>query len=145
MRSTFTIAAPATTSTSSPSTTATTETTTTTTETTTQTTSTTTTTSAPPPTVAKPKPITGWVSPTGIGLRQNGKKILMLSAGSYKLTVDDRSRKDNFHLMGPKLDRKTGKAFKGKVTWQLVLKKNLFYRFRSDAHPKKLAGFVHAH
>lgn len=55
--------------------------------------------------------------------------------GRYAITVRDRTAKDNFHLTGPGVNRKTGLAFRGQVVWRLTLKKGL-YRFRSDANAK---------
>jgi plastocyanin len=57
------------------------------------------------------------------------------SAGKAKLTIHDATAKDNFHLTGPGVNRKTGVAFKGTVTWTITLKPGT-YTFRSDAHPK---------
>ena len=54
-----------------------------------------------------------------------------VTAGTYRLTVSDRSRSRNFHLVGPGVNRKTGKAFTGSVTWRLQLAAG-GYRFGSD-------------
>ena len=59
-------------------------------------------------------------------------------AGSAKITVVDRSRIDNFHLVGPGVNRKTGVAFRGRVTWNAVLQAGR-YTYRSDKH-KRLRG-----
>jgi plastocyanin len=56
--------------------------------------------------------------------------------GRYRITVVDRSRSRNFHLLGPGVDRRTGKPFTGTVTWTLQLRAGT-YRFGSDP---KLAG-----
>jgi plastocyanin len=56
-------------------------------------------------------------------------------AGKAKITVRDLSAKDNFHLIGPGVNKKTGIAFKGSVRWTVTLAAGT-YRFRSDAHPK---------
>jgi hypothetical protein len=70
----------------------------------------------------------------------DGGKIARLSAGRYTFLVRDRSRKDNFHLIGPAgLDKKTGVAFVGTRQWTVTLKKGL-YRYRSDAHAATLRG-----
>ncbi len=53
------------------------------------------------------------------------------TAGNYKLTVADRSKARNFHLVGPGVNRRTSKAFTGSVTWRLVLETGT-YRFGSD-------------
>ena len=52
-------------------------------------------------------------------------------AGRYRITVTDRSRTRNFHLSGPGVNRKTGKAFTGTVKWTLELEAGT-YRFGSD-------------
>ena len=57
-------------------------------------------------------------------------------SGPYRLTVTDRSRSRNFHLVGPGINRRTGKAFTGSVTWRLQLSVGT-YRFGSDP---RLAG-----
>jgi plastocyanin len=56
-------------------------------------------------------------------------------AGKARITVRDLSAKDNFHLTGPGVNKKTGVAFKGSVTWTVTLAAGT-YSFRSDAHPK---------
>jgi hypothetical protein len=58
------------------------------------------------------------------------------AAGRYRLTVTDRSKTRNFHLVGPGVNRRTGKAFTGKATWTLNLESGT-YRFGSDP---KLTG-----
>jgi plastocyanin len=55
------------------------------------------------------------------------------SAGKATITIRDRSSRDNFHLLGPGVNKKTGVAFKGRVTWKVTLKAGS-YTFRSDAH-----------
>jgi hypothetical protein len=42
-------------------------------------------------------------------------------AGRYRVSVSDRSRRDNFHLRGPGVDRRTGTAFRGSKTWTMRL------------------------
>ena len=54
-----------------------------------------------------------------------------VDAGAYKLTVVDRSRTRNFHLVGSGIDRRTSKRFMGSVTWRLELEPGR-YRFGSD-------------
>lgn len=56
-------------------------------------------------------------------------------AGRTQITVRDLSSKNNFHLSGPGLNKKTTAAFKGTVTWTVSLKKGT-YTFRSDTNPK---------
>jgi hypothetical protein len=54
------------------------------------------------------------------------------------LTVNDRTRTDNFHLTGPGVNKRTGVVFRGRVVWRLTLELGV-YMYRSDAH-KKLRG-----
>ena len=58
--------------------------------------------------------------------------------GPVQFTVNDRSRTDSFHLTGHGVNKKTGVAFRGRVTWSLMLVPGL-YTYRSDAH-KSLRG-----
>lgn len=67
-----------------------------------------------------------------------GAKIALArtaKAGKARITVRDLSAKDNFHLTGPGVNKKTGIAFKGSVKWTVKLVAGT-YSFRSDAHPK---------
>jgi hypothetical protein len=57
--------------------------------------------------------------------------------GSYTFVVRDRSKVNNFHLFGPGVDKKTSRAFVGKQTWTLRLRKGV-YTFRSDTAPRAL-------
>jgi plastocyanin len=54
-------------------------------------------------------------------------------AGKTVITIRDRTSKDNFHLIGPGLNKKTGVAFTGTVKWTVTLKTGT-YTARSDAH-----------
>jgi plastocyanin len=54
-----------------------------------------------------------------------------VTAGPYRLTVVDRSKSRNFHLVGPGVNRRTSKTFTGRVTWTLQLGAGT-YRFGSD-------------
>jgi plastocyanin len=70
-----------------------------------------------------------------------GRKISLArtaKAGKTTITIRDRTTKDNFHLSGPGVNKKTGVAFTGTVKWTVTLKAGT-YTFRSDAH-KTLKG-----
>jgi hypothetical protein len=54
-----------------------------------------------------------------------------LASGPYRLTITDRSRTRNFHLVGPGVNRRTGKAFMGTVTWNVRLVRGT-YRYGND-------------
>jgi plastocyanin len=86
--------------------------------------------------------LTGRVGPgKRISVRNaNGSKATILNGvASIKLVVTDSSRTDNFHLIGPGVNRSTGVAFRGKRTWNLTNVQVGVYRFRSDRH-KTLRG-----
>lgn len=85
----------------------------------------------PPPTAAK---LAGTVGPR----RTISVRPKTVQAGPVTLTVNDRSRVDNFHLTGPGINRKTGVVFRGRVTWKLTLQPGR-YTYRSDKH-KSLRG-----
>jgi Copper binding proteins, plastocyanin/azurin family len=91
----------------------------------------------PAPTAA----LTGRVGPgRSISVRDaNGLKVTVLSnVTSVRLTVNDRSKTDNFHLTGPGVNKATGVKYRGRVTWNLKVSTGV-YRFRSDRH-KSLRG-----
>ncbi len=54
-----------------------------------------------------------------------------VTAGTYRLVVSDRSTTRNFHLVGPGVNRCTGKKFTGSVMWRLELAAGR-YRFGND-------------
>jgi hypothetical protein len=58
--------------------------------------------------------------------------------GKAVITVSDRSKKDNFHLIGPGVNKTTGVGFHGTVRWTVTLQAGA-YKFRSDRH-KSLHG-----
>jgi len=65
-----------------------------------------------------------------------------LVAGSYAITVRDRSTTDDFHLSGPGgVDRRTGVVGRTRVVWTLELRPGT-YRYRSDAHPQLNGAFI---
>ena len=68
-----------------------------------------------------------------IEVKKAGKDVKKLSAGTYKLTVSDKSSAHNFHLIGPGVSKKTGVAFVGKKTWTVKLKKGK-YTYQCDIH-----------
>jgi hypothetical protein len=82
----------------------------------------------------------GQVGPKrAISLRdQTGARVKSIPAGSYPVIVKDASRTDNFHLVGPGVNKKTGVRARGTSNWRLSFKTGT-YRFSSDAH-KRLRG-----
>jgi hypothetical protein len=85
---------------------------------------------APPP---LPK-LTGKVGPArSISLKRGGTLVKRLTAGTYRVVVTDATKKDNFHLVGPGVAKKTSVRGKGKFSWKLTFRTGV-YRYRSDAH-----------
>ena len=83
----------------------------------------------PPPAAAR---LTGSVGPgKAISLRRAAGRLTTIPAGRVILTINDRTRVDNFHLTGPGVNRKTGVAFRGRATWNLTLQPGR-YTYRSD-------------
>jgi plastocyanin len=98
---------------------------------------------APKPPAAKPAQLTASVGPgKRIALTRPGAKLRVasLSAGAVAIRVSDRSATDNFHLIGPGVNRATNRVGKTTLTWRLTLKRGL-YAYRSDATPS-LKGSV---
>jgi plastocyanin len=68
-----------------------------------------------------------------IEVTKAGKDVKKLKAGTYKIKVEDKGSIHNFHLFGPGLNKKTGVAFKGEVTWAVNLKPGR-YTYQCDPH-----------
>jgi plastocyanin len=61
--------------------------------------------------------------------------------GPAIVTVNDRSKTDNFHLTGPGVNKKTGVKTRGKVTWTVTLRPGV-YSYSSDKTKKLRGSFV---
>lgn len=88
----------------------------------------------------------GTVTPTSLAASVGPKQTISLKpkiveVGPATLTVNDRSRTDNFHLTGPGVNKKTGVAFRGRVTWNVSLRPGS-YTYRSDKHKRLRGSFV---
>src|SRR6266550_2100247 len=95
------------------------------------------------PTLMKGWFTVGQVAPTQFGAAVGPKRSISLKpkiaqVGPATITVNDRSRGDNFHLTGPGVNKKTGVAFRGRVTWNVTLQPGI-YSYHSDKH-KSLRG-----
>jgi hypothetical protein len=98
------------------------------------------TTTTPPP-AKKPVALAGSVGPGAkITVTRLGVRLKTVKAGPVAITVSDRSAKDNFHLVGPGVNKATTRLGKLRVTWKLTLKRGL-YTYRSDATPKLRGTF----
>ena len=68
-----------------------------------------------------------------IEVKQNGKDLKTIKAGTYSLKVEDKASFHNFHLKGPGLNKSTTVAFQGDQTWKITLKKGT-YTYQCDPH-----------
>jgi hypothetical protein len=99
----------------------------------------------PPPPPPPPSPtgrakLTGTVGPGArITLKAAAGAIV---AGPAAITIKDLTTKDNFHLTGPGVNKKTRVAAKGTVVWKVTLLANRKYTYRSDAHASLKKTFV---
>jgi plastocyanin len=92
-----------------------------------------------PPPPAAPGKLSGKVTAKAISLKtSSGAKAKSIVAKKYKVTVSDTSNKQNFHLKGPGVNKKTGVGAKSKATWTLTLRPGK-YTYRSDKS-RKLSG-----
>ena len=62
-----------------------------------------------------------------------------VKAGTYTITVRDRSNIHNFHLIGPGVDKSTSVAGVKTSTWTVKLKRGT-YRFVCDPHASIMKG-----
>jgi hypothetical protein len=101
----------------------------------------------PPPPPPPPKPVTPKLLATvgpknAISLKSaSGAALKTVKAGTYSITVRDRSKRHNFHLVGKGVNRKSGLAGMGTLTWKVKLSVGPL-RFFSDRSPKTVKGSV---
>ena len=67
-----------------------------------------------------------------------GKTVKTLKRGRYTVTVRDRSRAHNIHLIAPGFNKKTTLAYVGTQTWRVRLARSGTLRYQCDPHA--LAG-----
>ena len=88
------------------------------------------------PAAAATPPLKGAVGP--------GDTITMSAkpkrAGTYKLTVQDRSDEHNFRLRGPGVNVATGVGSAGTKTFTVKLKAGKTYTFLCDPHSDEMRG-----
>jgi hypothetical protein len=94
---------------------------------------------APPPV----KKLSAQVGPKSTIVLKNasGSRVKRLKAGKYKVTVKDLTKADNFHLLAPGINKKTGVKFRGTVAWTLTFRAGSA-KYRSDAHLRLRGAFV---
>jgi hypothetical protein len=90
----------------------------------------------PPPAVRR---LSASVSARAISVRTaSGGKARVVAAGSYRISVRDTAKTQNFHLKGPGVNRKTAIAGTARATWTLRLRAGK-YSYRSDSS-RRLSG-----
>ena len=94
-----------------------------------------------PGTISSGVILKGEVGATTISLKLDRQAVKTLSPGTDTFAIVDRSAKQNFHLKGPGVDRKTNVKKAGKATWTIILRRGT-YRFFSDANPKLKGSFT---
>jgi plastocyanin len=98
----------------------------------------------PPPPTTTPKPSSGpatvLAGSIGPGARFSLSPSSGLAAGTFRITISDRSAADGFRLAGPGVARSTGVKFKGSVTWRVTLKAGK-YTFGSLRNPNLRHSF----
>jgi hypothetical protein len=71
----------------------------------------------------------------------NGKRVRTLQPNQYRIVVHDRTTKQNFHLVGPSVNRETKIAAKTTRTWSVNLQPGS-YRYRSDRNTRLAGAFI---
>jgi plastocyanin len=98
-------------------------------------------TSPPPPPPPQIQRLTATVGPgaTISPRTASGRRVTRLRAGRYRIVVRDRSTRHNFHLIGPRVNRRTTVRFRGSQTWTLTLRRGS-YRYVCDPHARVMKG-----
>jgi hypothetical protein len=97
----------------------------------------------PPPPPPRIQTLVATVGASGaLSLRTSrGARVTRLKAGRYRIRVNDRSARHNFHLRGHGVNRKTGIGFRGTVTWTVAFHKGVTYRYTCDRHARHRGSF----
>ena len=95
---------------------------------------------AAPAALAAAPTLNGTVGPGfTITLKQGGKTVKTLKAGTYVFKIADKSGIHDFHLTGPGVNKKTTVGGTGNSTWTLTLKKGT-YKYVCDPHASIMHG-----
>lgn len=71
----------------------------------------------------------------------NGKRIRTLQPNRYRIVVHDRSKGQNFHLVGPRVNARTKVASTTTATWNVYLQPGS-YSYRSDRNTRLHGAFI---
>jgi Copper binding proteins, plastocyanin/azurin family len=95
----------------------------------------------PPPPPPPVRRLTATVSARAISVRTaTGARARSVPPGRYRISVRDTARTQNFHLIGPGLNRKTTVAGRSRSTWTVTLRRGT-YRYRSDPSRRLRGSF----
>jgi hypothetical protein len=95
-----------------------------------------------PPPPPPPGRLSGKVTAKAISLKTaSGSRVRSVVENTYRLTVADSSNKQNFHLTGPGVNRKTSVKGKTRVTWTIRLRPGK-YTYRSDKNRRLKRTFT---
>jgi len=84
--------------------------------------------------------LTGTVGPGfTISLTAGGKKVSKLKAGTYTITISDKSNIHDFHLSGPGVNKTTSVGGTGSQSWTVKLKPGK-YHYQCDPHASFMNG-----
>jgi hypothetical protein len=71
----------------------------------------------------------------------DGQRVEQLQPNTYRFIVKDLTSKQNFHLVGPSVNRRTKVPAKATTTWTIYLGPGT-YTYRSDKRPSLSATFT---
>lgn len=71
----------------------------------------------------------------------DGKRVRTLQPNRYRIVVHDRTKGQNFHLVGPRVNDKTKIASKTTATWSVYLQPGS-YSYRSDRNTRLHGTFI---
>jgi plastocyanin len=98
---------------------------------------------APPSAAATPSLVATVGPGFTITLTKSGTKVRSLKAGTYRITVRDRSAAHNFRLKGPGVNKATSVAGTGTSTWKVRLRPGT-YVIVCDPHVSSMKGSFRA-
>jgi len=95
-----------------------------------------------PPPPPPPGRLSGKVTAKAISLNTaSGSRVRSVVENTYRVTVADSSNKQNFHLTGPGVNKKTSVRGKTRVTWRIQLRPGK-YTYRSDKNRRLRRTFT---
>jgi hypothetical protein len=71
----------------------------------------------------------------------DGQRVVRLQPNTYRFVVKDLTSTQNFHLVGPSVNRRTKVPAKVTATWTIYLEPGT-YTYRSDKRPGLSATFT---